>query len=109
MTKPAPHVVLSTLLSLYFPSCFPSPLPKPLQDKVFIVLEHPEGWGGAPEDLEDLIYGVFLDKKRATERLDALMSYYYSRWGSKLFLDEGTAKDENDIPVYRILERYITL
>ena len=112
MTKAARNGHFHLFHSLCFPSCFPSRLRKaprnPVPDRVFIVLEHPEGWGGAPDDVEEIVLGVFFDQERATDCVRTFASYYYSRWGSRLTVEDGMARDEQDIPLYQILERYIT-
>jgi hypothetical protein len=76
-------------------------------DRVYIVLENPEGWGGVSDDLEAMVLGVFLDQKRATDCVESLASYYYSRWGSRLTVEDGKARDEQGNPLYQILERHI--
>ena len=111
MTKAVKGGRFRRLKTLCFPLCFPSRFDKaprdPVPDRVFIVLEHPDGWGGPPDDLETMVLGVFFDHERATECIQALSSHYYSRWGSRLTVEDGRARDELGNPLYQVMERYI--
>ena len=57
--------------------------------KIHIVMEHADGMGATPNNMDDIILGVFFDQRRAEDFVRGIISYVSSYENRRLFLDEG--------------------
>lgn len=73
--------------------------------KVYIVLEHPDGFGGTAKDMADIVHGVFFDQRGATDFVRGMLSYIGTYEDRRLFFEAGRAKDENDVIYFQVVEK----
>lgn len=74
----------------------------------FIVLEHPEGFGGNPKDLTDTVHGIFFDQERAEDFVRGMIRYVHSYESRELLLSQGRARDvETDTVWFEIVKKEI--
>lgn len=73
--------------------------------KVYILVEHCGAWGGVPDEMDDILLGVFAAKEDAEESLWQHASYLYSQEGPKLILEDGKAHDGKGTTYLEIMER----
>lgn len=75
--------------------------------KVYLLLEHCDAWGGVPDEMSDIVLGVFFKREDAEECLWHHTSYIYSREGPKLVLEGNVAMDANENMYFEIMEKEV--
>jgi hypothetical protein len=75
--------------------------------KLYVVLEQSESWGGAPDNTQDVLYGVFLSREAAEECLWLHVGYAYSQGVPKLTLLDGKATDDHGHIYMEIIEKEV--
>jgi hypothetical protein len=73
--------------------------------QVYIVVEHPDGWGGVPHDMSEIVIGVFSSRDAATKCMEANMRYFYSFEGRELMRVDDKAVDEHGVYFFEIITR----
>ena len=74
---------------------------------IYLLLENAAARCDDPDDLEDIVLGVFSAQKNADDCLQQHASYIYSERGIELFFEDGKAYDESGYLFLEIIERYI--
>lgn len=75
--------------------------------KVYIILEHPDGMGGAAKNMDDVVHGVFLTRKATEKHMRGMLSYINSYEAQKLLFVGGEIKDEKDTVYFQVVKRDI--
>jgi len=73
--------------------------------KIYIICEHCDSWGGTPDEMEDIILGVYEAKEGAEECLWNHVRYGYSQGIPKLSLVNGMASDADGVSYFEIVEK----
>lgn len=72
---------------------------------VYVLLEVIGDETGGPDEMADVVLGVFLTEKGASECMEDHMSYYYSQWGEKLIREGHLALTSySGIPTFEIVK-----
>lgn len=77
--------------------------------KIYIICEHCDSWGGTPDEMEDIILGVYASREGAEECLWSHARYGYSQGMPKLTLENGMASDEDGYCYFEIIERSVNV
>ena len=75
--------------------------------KVHILIEHHEAWGGPPDEMDDIILGVFLTREDTLECLEQHISYLYTQGTPEIALDGDVAIDAEGNQYFAIIQREI--
>lgn len=71
---------------------------------VYVFCEHYDSWRGMPEDMADILLGVFVSREDAEKCLWTHASYGYSSGLLKLILVAGNAQDAEGVIDFTIFE-----
>lgn len=76
--------------------------------KVWIVCEHPEGWG-IPNNIVDMMHGTFLTYEEAVRCLQSYINIFNMTERLSLFLNGSVATDDDGNRFYEIVENSVSL